>query len=162
MNRSKTVVVFTLLVLVLALGATACKHSGVAVTKKGQIMEIDIEGANDLPDGYSDSLHVSVQNRGPNNIHDVEFTVEIPAELVVLGEKHGDGMNMMEMRSPDGNRIFHYKVGDIEPMNESDVEFQVRTSFGTRDRTGDIKVTAWADDLPSDRLVETRAIKLRR
>jgi hypothetical protein len=38
----------------------------------------------------------------------------------------------------------------------------VRTRFGSLDHTGDMKVTAYQKDLPGDKLVETRSIKLRR
>lgn len=153
--------------LVLALFAilistVACKHSGVAVTDKGQVMQIDIEGADDLPDNYTDTLLVSVQNRGANNLSDVEFTVEIPSELIVLEETHGDGMEVMEMQTASGTKLYHYRVGDIGVTEESEAKFRVTTRFGSLDRTGDIKVTAWQKDVHGDKLVETKLIKLRR
>src|SRR5688500_9127284 len=81
------------------LSAGACKHSGIAVTDRAQIMQIDIDGADDLPENYTDEFTVSVQNRGANNLSNVEFTVEIPNELIVVEESHGDGMDVMPMQT---------------------------------------------------------------
>jgi hypothetical protein len=162
MNHKRFFLATLIALMVVTLGATACKHSGVALTGRGQILDIEIEGADDLPDGFTDKLTVTVANRGVANIGNVEFTVEMPNELVVLQEKHSDGLNVMEMRSPEGNRVFHFVAGAIEPMTKSEASFQVRTSFGSLDRSGDVKVTAWQKDLPSDTLVETKMIKLRR
>lgn len=163
MNRKPSNTLILALIAILALGTlAACKHSGMAVTDRGQIMGINIEGANDLPEGGTDTIRVSVNNRGVANLSDVEFTVEIPNELVVVSEKHGDGIELMEMRTPSGTKLYHYIAGDVEATTSAKAEFEVRTSFGTLDRTGDIKVTAWQKDLPNERLVETRMVKLRR
>ena len=163
MKRSepRTLVILTA-ALALVLGSAACKSSGVAVTERGQVMKINIEGADELADGATDDLKVEVANRGANNLADVEFTVEIPNELVVLEENHGEGMEVMEMRTASGMKLYHYRVGDIGATEESTATFKVRTAFGTMDRTGDIKVTAWQRDVVGDKLVETRMIKLRR
>lgn len=162
--RTFRVAMMLLAAIALLVGTTACKHSGVAVTSKGQVMEIDIEGADDLPDQYTDTLKVSVQNKGPNNLHDVEFTVEFPREIAVVDESRGEGMEVMQMQTTSGMKLYHYRVGDIEPTESSVATFRIRTEFGTLDRTGDIKVTAWQADLPGDenRLVETKMIRLRR
>lgn len=152
-----------MLVAILALATfAACKHSGMALTGRGQIMSINIEGASDLPEGGTDTIRVSVNNRGVANISNVEFTVEIPNELVVLNEKHGDGIDLMPMTTPSGTKLYHYNAGNIEPTTSAKAEFEVRTAFGTLDRTGDIRVTAWQKDVLGDKLVETRMVKLRR
>lgn len=150
------------LTAMLALGfTTACKSSGVAVTDRGQIMKINISSAEELPENYTDEIKVEVANRGVANIHDIEFTVEVPDELVVVSEEHGDGMDLMMMETPEGRQYYHYRVGDLNGGEEAVARFRVRTSFGTLDRTSDIKVTAWQEDLPSQKLVETRQISLR-
>lgn len=147
----------------LALGLTAgCKSSGVAVTERGQVMTIAIDGANDLPNNFTDDLKVKVANRGVNNLSNVEFTVEIPNELTVLSEERGQGMELMLMETPSGKKLYHYMVGNIEVGQSSTARFQVRTAFGTLDRTSDIVVTAWQKDLPGDKLVESKHIQLRR
>lgn len=164
MKTNKPTHVFALLVSLLGMltATTACKHSGVAVTDRAQVMDIDISGAEDLPDNYTDEIRVSVQNRGANNLDNVEFTVELPPELLVVEESRGDGMNVMPMQTASGNRLYHYRVGDIEVGQESRATFRVTTRFGSLDRTGNIRVTAWQADLPNDKLVETKMIKLRR
>jgi hypothetical protein len=162
MNKNTKTLILAL-VAILALGSLgACKHSGMAVTERGQILAINITGADDLPDGYTDTLRVSVDNRGVANLSNVEFTVEIPNELVVVSEKHGDGIDLMPMQTPSGTKLYHYTAGDIGAAQSSKAEFEVRTAFGSLDRTGDIKVTAWQKDVLGDKLVETKMIKLRR
>ncbi len=162
MNKhSKTLILA--LISILALGSLgACKHSGIAVTERGQFLSVNISGADDLTDQYTYTLRVSVSNRGVANISNVEFTVEIPNELVVVSEKHGDGIELMPMQTPSGTKLYHYTAGDIGAAQSSKAEFEVRTAFGSLDRTGDIKVTAWQKDVLGDRLVETKMIRLRR
>jgi hypothetical protein len=161
--KKQNLVTFFALVAMLALAlASGCKSSGMAVTGRGQVMAVNISGADDLPDGTADTLKISVDNRGLANISNVEYTVEIPNELVVVSEKHGDGIELMEMRTPTGTKLYHYMAGDIEAASSAKSEFEVRTAFGSLDRTGDIKVTAWQKDLQGDKLVETKQIKLRR
>ena len=162
MKRRNMMLFVTLIAALGLLLAAGCKSSGMAVTGRGQVLAINIEGAKDLPEGGTDTLHVSVDNKGLANISNVEFTVEIPNELVVVSEKHGDGIDMMEMRTPNGTKLYHYMAGDIEMTTSAKADFEVRTAFGSLDRTGDIKVTAWQKDLPNDKLVETKMIKLRR
>jgi hypothetical protein len=162
MKKQHLVTILAVIAMLALVLASGCKSSGMAVTSRGQILKVNISGADDLPDGTNDTLRVSVDNRGPSNVSNVEFTVEIPNELVVVSEKHGDGIDMMEMRTASGTKLYHYMAGDIEATTSAKAEFEVRTSFGSLDRTGDIKVTAWQKDLPSDKLVETKQVKLRR
>ena len=159
-NHSGTRGLAIALVTMLPIFAGACKHSGIAVTNDAQIMKINIEVPETLPESGEGDILVEVANRGVNNLSDVEFEVEIPADLVVMEEKHGDGMKMWETRGSSGQRVYHYTVGDIGVTNESEVKYKVRTSFGSMKRSGDVKVTAWQKDLPGQRLIESRYIKL--
>lgn len=140
----------------------ACKSGGMAVTQKGQLLKINIEGADDLPEGGTDELIVRIGNRGVNNILNLYVDVELPGEVTVLSEVHGDGMGFAEERGRSGDRTYHYTIGNLQPAEDSVARFAVRTSFGTLDRTSDMKVTAWQKDLPGNKLVETKQIKLRR
>ena len=81
MKRRNMMLFVTLIAALGLLLAAGCKSSGMAVTGRGQVLAINIEGAKDLPEGGTDTLHVSVDNKGLANISNVEFTVEIPNEL---------------------------------------------------------------------------------
>jgi len=140
----------------------ACKSGGMAVTQKGQLLKINIEGADDLPEGGTDELVVRISNRGVSNIQNIYVDVELPGEVTVVSEVHGDGMGFAEERGPSGDRTYHYTIGKLQVTETSVVRFVVRTSFGSLDRTGDMKVTAWQKELPGNKLVETHQIKLRR
>ena len=65
----------------------ACKHSGMAVSDRGQLMKIDIELPQDLSDGQNEKLLVTIANRGVNTIDNVIFEVEMPNELVIIDQK---------------------------------------------------------------------------
>ena len=140
----------------------SCKSSGMAVTAKGQFLKIDIQGADDLPEGGTDEMVVSIANRGVNNVLNLYVDVEIPGEITVQSEVHEKGMETATDRGPSGDRVYHYTIGNLQPGETSVARFAVRTAFGTMDRTGDVKVTAWQSDLPGNKLVETKHIKLRR
>lgn len=139
----------------------ACKHSGMALSDRGQLMKIDIELPQDLSDGQIERLLVTIANRGVNTIDDVIFEVEMPNELVIMNQNPSPGVKWTDRLSSYGTKIYQYRSGDIEVGTESEVKFEVRAQFGSLNRTGDIKVTAWSDDIPGDRLIETRYIKLR-
>jgi hypothetical protein len=141
--------------------AGACKSSGVAVTGRGQVMNLDINVPTDLSEGETKEMTVSVSNRGVNRLDDVIFEVEMPNELIVLSQVPSRGVQMTERFSSIGTKIFQYRAGNIEVATSSQVKFHVRAAFASLDRTGDIKVTAWSEDLPGDRLVETKFVKLR-
>jgi hypothetical protein len=146
----------------LILPLAACKSSGVAVTGAGQIVRIDINVPQDLSEGQTEELEVVVANRGVNTLKSTTFEVELPRELVILSTVPGRGIDATERIDADGDKIFIYEAGDIEPASSSVVRYHVRAAFNGLDRSGDIKVTAWAPALPGDRLVETKFIKLRR
>lgn len=146
----------------LVMGLGACKSSGVAVSGRGQVMNIDINVPTDLTEGGTEEMVIRVANRGINELSNVYFEVEMPRELVVLSEVPSGGVQRADRMSSMGSRISQYAAGDIEAATSAEVKYHVRAAFGSLDRTGDIKVTAWSEDLPGDRLVETKYIKLRR
>jgi hypothetical protein len=153
-------VALVVLAVSLVMGLGACKSSGVAVSERGQVMKIDINVPTDLTEGGTEEMVVRVANRGINELSNVFFEVEVPSELVVLSEVPSDGVQRLS--SMGNNRISQYRAGDIEAATSAEVKYHVRAAFGSLDRTGDIKVTAWSEDLPGDRLVETKYVKLRR
>lgn len=141
--------------------AGGCKSSGVAVSAQGHVMEMDINVPTDLSAGEAKELTVRIANMGINKIDDVIFEVEMPNELIVLSQVPGRGITMTERFSSTGTKIFQYRAGDIEVGTSSQVKFHVQAASGALPSTGAIKVTAWSDDLPENRLIETKEIKLR-
>jgi hypothetical protein len=146
------------LALLTALAMTSCKSSGMAVTSRGQLLKININHPKDLPENGEDNLDVEISNRGVNNIENVLVDVELPAQLIVLDQTNGRGINVTH---DPGSSVYHFTLGNIQPGETSSIRFRVRTAFGTMRETGSVKVTAWQRDLPGDRLVETAVIKLR-
>lgn len=139
----------------------ACKSSGVAVSERGQIMNMNINVPTDLSEGQTEQLTVTIANRGVNQIDDVVFEIEMPNELIVLSQNPSPGVRWTDRTSSWGTKIYQYQAGDIEVGTEAEVKYNVRAQFGSLPRTGDIKVTAWSKDLPGDKLLETKYIKLR-
>lgn len=152
-------VVFVALLFTVAL--TACKSSGMSVSDRGQILKINIDSPVDLSEGETKEVVVELGSRGINRIDNVVFEVEFPGELVILSEVHGDGITLAELVGSDGNRVFQYSAGNLSPGETSTARFHVRAAFGTRQRSGDIRVTAYSNDVPGDKLVETKYVKLR-
>jgi len=140
------------------LWATACKTSGMAVTSRGQFLKLNIEHPNDLAEQGVDNLDIQVSNMGVNNIQNVLLEVELPPQLVVLDQTMDRGIN--SQYNP-GSNLYRFSFGNIQAGERSTVRFRVRTAFGTLRETGDVKVTAWQDGLPGDKLIETATIKLR-
>lgn len=159
--RSNRTLTFAMAALLVCAGVAleGCKSSGMAVTSRGQLMKINIKHPTDLPESGEDNLDIVISNRGVNNIKDVLVDVELPPQLFVLDETHDRGMSMS---SDAGRNVYHYVLGNIQPGEDSNARFKVRTSFGNLSETGSVKVTAWQRDLPNDKLVETAVIKLRR
>jgi len=164
MNRKQTHSrLFALVLALVALFAIgACKSSGTAVTADGRSLNIEIDVPTDLSEGDTHELKVEVANRGINRMKDVVFEVEMPNELIVLSSVPGADLQASEMMTSEGTKQFIYRAGDISAQSVSHVRYHVRAAFGARDRTGDIKVTAWSEDLPGNRLVEHKHITLRR
>jgi len=140
------------------IAVAGCKTSGMAVTRHGQLLKINIEHPMDLPDRGEDNVNVVVGNRGVRSVKDVLIDVEVPQELVVLDETHERGVTMSH---EPGSNFYHYTMGNLQPAEDSTIHYKVRTSFGTRSESGNVSVTAWQRDLPGDKLVETALIKLR-
>jgi hypothetical protein len=146
------------LVALALLSATACKSSGMAVTSRGQILKINIEHPNDLPEAGVDNLDINISNVGINNIQNVMLEVELPPQLVVLDQTNDDGINVIHT---PGSNMYRFTFGNIQVQERSGIRFRVRTAFGTMRETASIKATAWQEGLPGDKLVETAVIKLR-
>jgi hypothetical protein len=145
--------------LAVALFATAgCKSSGMALTSRGQLLKINIEHPNDLPEAGEDNLDVKISNRGINNLQDVFVDVELPPQLVVLDQTADRGISVMH---DPGSNVYHFTMSNIQAGETSNIRFHVRTAFGTFRETGSVKATAWQRDLPGDKLIETAVIKLR-
>lgn len=148
-------------VVILAAGLAACKHSGIAVSKGGQIIAIDIDAPKTLGEGVeSQALNIKIANNGVNNLSNLSFDVIMPTELIVVSQTQSRGVTWTERVTAGGEKLYHYTVDEVPVGDRARVNYHVRTAFGTRDRTGDIKVTAYSDQLPGDRLIETKSIRL--
>lgn len=159
MNRKHVVPIALLAILAMTLFAvTACKSSGMAVTSRGQILNLNIAHPDDLPEQGVDNLDITVSNAGVNNIQDILLEVELPPQLIVLDQTNDRGVNVMHNA---GSNVYRFTFGNIQPAERSTVRFRVRTAFGTLSETGSVKATAWQSGLPGDKLVETAVIKLR-
>ena len=155
MRRNQQIfVAIALLALAIFVG---CKSSGMAVTTRGQVLKIDIEHPNALPEQGVDNLDIQVSNVGINNIQDILLEVELPPQLVVLDQSADRGVNS-EYNPETG--LYRYAFGNIQAGERSTVRFRVRTAFGNLRETTSIKATAWQSGLPGDKLVETAVIKL--
>ena len=159
MKRNQTWTIALVAIVALALiSATACKSSGMAVTSRGQLLKLNIEHPEDLPEQGVDNLDVTLTNGGVNNIQDILLEVELPPQLIVMDQTNDRGVNVMHT---PGTNMYRFTFGNIQPAERSSVRFRVRTAFGTMSETGSVKATAWQNNLPSDKLIETAVIKLR-
>jgi hypothetical protein len=150
-----------LVVLLLTTGlVAACKHSGVAVTPRGQIATIEIEGVQQLAPGGTGNIDVTVRNVGITRLADTIVQVEIPAELNVIEENRGRGMNMTSGLSPAGNILYHYDVGHIEVGQDSKATFTVRAGTSPARRDVNVRVLVWNRDIPGNNLLETHNVKI--
>ena len=159
MNRNRYLSVALVAICAIALiSATACKSSGMAVTSRGQVLKLNIEHPQDLPNEGVDNLDLTVSNIGVNNIQDVLLEVELPPQLIVLDQTNDRGVQVMHTA---GSNMYRFTFGNIQPTERSTIRFRVRTAFGTLTETGEVRATAWQSGLPGDKLVETAVIKLR-
>lgn len=158
-NSSKIVVLLLVAAFLVVLGG--CKSSGMAVSTRGQVMKISLEAPKELGEGQPAEIMARVRNAGLNKLSDVQIDIELPSQLTVIKESHGDGMNMTESMGGEGARMFTYRVGNIEAGQDSTVRLNVQGAFGSYKQSGNIRVTAWQSNLPGDKLVETKFIKLR-
>ncbi len=160
MRHNKTLTLAVMALLAVGLPATtACKSSGMAVTSRGQLLKLNIVHPDDLPENGVDNLDIVVSNRGVNNIQDVLLEVELPPQLVVMDQTNDKGVNVLHT---PGSNMYRFTFGNIQPAEDTTIRFRVRTAFGTLTETGSVKATAWQEQLPGDKLVETAVIKLRR
>ena len=157
-NSKRMTIALVAILAVLTLSATACKSSGTAVTSRGQVLNLDIEHPSDLPEKGEDNLDVSLGNAGVNNIQEVLLEVELPPQLIVLDQTADRGV---ETFHTPGSNLYRFTFGELQPTETSTVRFKVRTAFGTLRETGSVRATAWQENLPGDKLVETAVIKLR-
>jgi len=146
------------IVAIAILATAACKTSGMAITSRGQLLKINIKHPTALPEAGEDNLDVMISNRGVNNVKDVLVDVELPPQLIVIDQTADRGINAMH---DPGSNVYHFTLGNVQPAEDANIRFKVRTAFGTMRETGSVKVTAWQRDLPGDKLVETAVIKLR-
>ena len=159
MNRNKLLTIAIMAVFAVGLLATtACKSSGMAMTARGQLLKINIKHPTDLPENGEDNLDIVIGNRGVNNMQNILVDVELPPQLVVLDQTAERGI---EVTHDPGSNVYHFILGNVQPAEDAEIRFKVRTAFGTASQTGDVKVTAWQRDLPGDKLVETALIRLR-
>jgi hypothetical protein len=159
MKRNPILSVALVAICALALlSATACKSSGMAVTSRGQFLKLNIIHPDDLPEQGVDNLDVTITTAGVNNMDNILLEVELPPQLVVMDQTNDRGVNVM---NTPGSNMYRFTFGNIQPAERSTVRFRVRTAFGTLRETGSVKATAWQNNLPGDKLVETAVIKLR-
>ena len=157
MRRNQQIFVAFAILALAMFSMTACKSSGMALTTRGQVLKLDIEHPTQLPEQGVDNLDIQVTNAGVNNIQDILLEVELPPQLIVLDQSADRGVNS-EYTPETG--MYRFKFGNIQPGERSTVRFRVRTAFGTLRETASIKATAWQNQLPNDKLVETAVIKL--
>lgn len=146
------------LLAVTLMATTACKSSGMAVTSRGQVLKLNIEHPDDLPESGVDNLDITISNVGINNIQNVLLEVEVPPQLIVMDQTNDEGINVLHT---NGSNTYRFTFGNIQPAERSQIRFRVRTAFGNMRETAGIKATAWQEGLPGDKLVETAVIKLR-
>ncbi|HEX9459528.1 MAG TPA: hypothetical protein VGA84_10315 [Thermoanaerobaculia bacterium] len=156
-NRVLTIAALAIVAATL-IAAAGCKSGGMAITRHGQLLKINIEHPVDLPEQGEGDIGIVLGNRGVRYVKDVLVDVELPPQLVVLDEKHERGVTMSH---DPGSSSYHYTLANLQPAEDSTIHYRIRTSFGTMSDSGSIKATAWQRDLPGDRLVETAVIKLR-
>jgi len=145
-------------VLALVLAPIACKSSGMALTSRGQLLKLDIEHPNDLPEQGVDNLDIQVTNAGINDMQHILLEVELPPQLIVMDQSQDRGVN--SQHDPNST-MWRFSFGNVQAGERSTVRFRVRTAFGTMSETGSVKATAWQEGLPGDKLIETAVIKLR-
>jgi hypothetical protein len=76
------------------IAVAGCKTSGMAVTKHGQLLKININQPVDLPERGEDNVDIVIGNRGVRSVKDVMIDVQVPPELFILDETHERGVTM--------------------------------------------------------------------
>ena len=158
MKHNRILILAAMAVMAAAL-MTSCKTSGMAMTSKGQLFKINIYAPSTLPEGGDGNVDVVLSNRGVNNVSDILTDVELPPQLIVLGQTNDNGITVSH---DPGSTVYHFTIGSLNPGEDSHLRFHVRTAFGTLTETGQISVTAWQRDLPGDKLFRKTVIGLQR
>src|SRR5687768_4497811 len=119
MNRKQvfSIALVALLALTL-LPAMGCKTSGMAMTSRGQIVNLDITAPKDLPDNGVDNHDVSIGNMGVNNMQDVLLEVEIPPQLIVMDQTADKGVDVFHT---PGTNMYRFTFGNIQAGERSTV-----------------------------------------
>lgn len=148
---------------VVALIAGACKSSGMAVSKEGHFIKIEIDVKDDLSDGETRELLVRVANRGVNKLQDVTLEVEIPRDMVVISQvKTAGNVTLTQREMAPDEKVYSYDAKDIPVGAEAEIRYHVRSALvPSGSSTSDIRVIVHSRDLPGGQLVETKSVKLR-
>lgn len=157
--RTKPILLI-LMAVVLAVGLTACKSSGVAVSDKGHIINIDIAAPETAPTGEVAAVVVRIANRGFTKLKASTVDIVMPTELVVVSQVQSPGVTWTERITTGGLKLYSYTVNEIDVGGRAELTYHVRTSFGNLQETGKIEVTVWEEKLPGGKLIETKSIKL--
>jgi hypothetical protein len=154
--------ILTITALAIVAGAiiamSGCKTSGMAVTRHGQFLKINIEHPEDLPEQGEGNVNIVLGNRGVRSVRDVLVDIELPQQLTVIDETHERGVTMTH---DPGSIAYHYTFGNLQPAEDSTIHYKVRASFGSMTDSGRVRVTAWQRDLPGDKVDESAVIKMR-
>src|SRR6266849_410692 len=127
MKRNTTLII-TLVSLVALIAPAGCKSSGMAVTPRGQFFKININHPTDLAEGADDNLDIVISNRGVKDVKDILVDVDLPPQLIVLDQTNDRGINVMH---DPGSSSYHFTLGNVQPVENANIRFHVRTAFGT-------------------------------
>src|SRR4051812_34869129 len=104
------------------IAVAGCKTSGMAITKHGQLLKININHPADLPERGEDNIDIVIGNRGVRSVRDVMIDVEVPPQLFVLDETHERGVTMSH---EPGSNFYHYTLGNLQPAEDSTIRYKV-------------------------------------
>ncbi|HSY49668.1 MAG TPA: hypothetical protein VLC46_12705 [Thermoanaerobaculia bacterium] len=159
MKSNRILTTATLAIVAAAsIAMSGCKTSGMAVTRHGQFLKINILHPEDLAEQGEGNVDVVLGNRGVRSVKDVLIDIEVPQQLTVVDETHERGVTMTH---DPGSTAYHYTLGNLQPAEDSTIHYKVRAAFGSMTASSNVTVTAWQRDLVGDKLLETAAIKLR-
>lgn len=100
-NRILTIAALAIVAAAL-IAMSGCKTSGMAVTRHGQFLKINIEHPEDLPEQGEGNVNIVLGNRGVRSVRDVLVDIELPQQLIIVDETHERGVTMTHdpARSP--------------------------------------------------------------
>ncbi|HXH41253.1 MAG TPA: hypothetical protein VNN08_21680, partial [Thermoanaerobaculia bacterium] len=129
MKSNRILMIATLAIVAAAfIALSACKTSGMAVTRHGQFLKINIQHPDDLTEQGEGNVDVVLGNRGVRNVRDVLIDVDVPQQLTVIDETHERGVTMTH---DPGSTTYHYTLGNLQPAEDSTIHYKVRASFGS-------------------------------